>query len=73
MIETAHQSTWNSYYQPKAAASVPPPPHATAERGVCPLWLMGLLGLLALGGLIAGIILAARAANGYGSPPAGIS
>lgn len=34
---------------------------------------MALLGLLALGGLIAGIVLAARAASGYGSPPAGIS
>ena len=62
-METVNNSNWMSYYDGRRSP-VPPPRGAAAEsKTCCGAPILALLGLLALGGLIAAIVLGAKGAD----------
>jgi hypothetical protein len=65
-------SNWDSYYN-NTKLLPPPTPVAepTKDSACCSPLLLGLLGLLALAGLITAIVLAAKAKSNYGSAAPG--
>jgi hypothetical protein len=68
-VELGQKSAWDSYYSRQKVYAAPPAPvQAVAEEKTCcnPI-LIGILGLLALAGLITGIVLAAKAGTGFGN------
>lgn len=72
MVQTGRTSAWASHYETKPVAAQPPPA-APKEKGGCNPIICAILGLLALGGLIAGIILALKARSSWGDSSTGIS
>lgn len=59
-VDVNHESRWMSHYDGRRQIFPPPDVPETKSKGLCKAPLLALLGLLALGGLIAAIVLGAR-------------
>ena len=59
-VNVNHESRWMSHYHDRRQIFPPPDVPETKSKGCCKAPLLALLGLLALGGLIAAIVLGAK-------------